>query len=72
MTNWLEFLYAAQASPHGVCVSVDDVDKAKQALYRARRESGDISLSALAIRTSPFDPFELWIVKDAQKIKTSS
>lgn len=62
--NWLEFLYDANASQFGIVLAVDDPDRVKQALYRARSKSGEPSLAGLQIRVSPILPREeLWIVK---------
>lgn len=65
-TPWLEFLYTALGSQHGVVIAVSDVDAAKQALYRARTKAADPDLNGLQLRTSPTDPHDhIWIVKNA-------
>ncbi|HUP79527.1 MAG TPA: hypothetical protein VM260_13330 [Pirellula sp.] len=66
--NYLEFLYDALQSPFGIVLAVDDPNRVKQALYRARVKSGDSSLAGLQIRVSPILPHEeLWIVKDSKE-----
>jgi hypothetical protein len=60
----LELWYEALASSIGIVLSVSDINAAKQALYKARRESADPALDFLSIRVSPLAPqSELWIVK---------
>lgn len=67
--NWLEFLYLALGTQHGIVIAVSDADASKQALYRARAKAGDADLDGLQLRTSPTEPQgEIWIVKNAQKI----
>jgi hypothetical protein len=61
----LEHWYAALSAELGCVFDVSDIDAAKQALYKARRESGDPSLEGLSIRVSPLHPTsQLWIVKN--------
>lgn len=61
-----EFLYEALASPFGIVVLVDDVERARQTLYRLRREANDPDLQQLALVPSTQVPNELWIVKKAK------
>lgn len=62
--DWLEFLYQAEASIYGISIAVNEPVRAKNALYRARRDSGDDTLRNIQIRTSPVNPTgELWLVK---------
>lgn len=64
-SDFLEFLYDALQTPFGIVLAVDDPNRVKQALYRARAKSGESSLAGLQIRVSPVLPNEeLWIVKD--------
>jgi hypothetical protein len=66
--NWLELMYEALASEFGIVIAVDDPERVKQALYRARSKSGEPSLAGLQIRVSPLCPNEeLWIVKAEPK-----
>lgn len=70
--NYLEFLYDALVSQFGIVLAVDDPDRVKQALYRARQKSGESSLAGLQIRVSPVLPREeLWIVKNETDVSTS-
>lgn len=48
-----ELLYAAMREPIGILVQTSDFARARQALYRARTETGDPALSVLQFRTSP-------------------
>lgn len=59
-----EVLYEALASPLGIVLLVDDVERARQTLYRLRREAADPDLQQLALAPSPEAPTtELWIIK---------
>lgn len=52
----LALLYAARNSPTGgIAVRTPDPNALRTILYRARKASGDPSLSGLTIRTSPLD-----------------
>jgi hypothetical protein len=60
----IHLLYEALASPYGKVVETSDVERLRQALYKARRDSNDVSLDCLAFCQSPTNPEgELWIVK---------
>lgn len=61
-----ELLYRALGSERGIWVEVDDVDRARQQLYRFRREANDPALQHLALVPDPKVPNRLWIVKKAQ------
>lgn len=60
-------LYAALEEPigRGVDCAPEDVERLRQSLYRARRESGDAELSALSIRVAP-NQKGVWITKDSK------
>ena len=62
----IEVLIAAAASTVGVVVTAPSADKAKQALYRARREAqarGDDTFDGLMFRTAPVNPeTDIWII----------
>lgn len=57
------FLYEALGSVHGIVIEVDDIERARQALYRYRREARDPDLEVLAIIPSPLVKNQLWIVR---------
>lgn len=59
----LEILYAALASPKGVVVKTNDVERLRAKLYAARREEHDEALNSLGFTPSPTSEDELWIVK---------
>lgn len=61
-----EVLYEALASPYGIVLLVDDVERARQRLYALRREASDADLQQLALVPSPQAPNELWIIKKAK------
>jgi hypothetical protein len=64
-TIWLEFLYDALHSEHGIVIAVSDIVRGKQALYRARADAKDPALDTLKISVSPIAPdTELWIRKN--------
>ena len=65
-------LYTALESPIGIIIRtyhssetlVTPSSRAKQILYRFRKELGDIELLKIQIRFSPTDPDnELWLIK---------
>lgn len=60
-TRLVSFWYQALASAKGVKVSTPHPLRAKQRLYKARKEANDPILYCLSI-IQPF-PNELWIVK---------
>lgn len=71
MDPWLELLYLALSSPHGIVVLADDPVSTKQRLYRLQRQ--DPTLEGLSFRTSPDRPeSEIWIVKNAEKSTRSA
>jgi hypothetical protein len=57
----MKYWYKAAKSAIGIVLTVNDMRRAQQALYKARRESGDQSLQNLTIQTGP-SPGELWLV----------
>lgn len=59
----LELWYRALAEPIGVILVTNDRDVLRQALYRARRASGDADLDGLSLVLSPTDDNQLWIIK---------
>lgn len=61
MTNFLELLYDALSSPYGIAIESPNPNGTKQALYRARKESGDLELAKLSIRSGKGN--EVWIVR---------
>ena len=58
----LDFWYKALHSRSGICIRVTDLDKTRQALYRARKDAMDPRLDCLQISASPTATDELWIV----------
>jgi len=58
----LHHWYAALASERGISLTVDNVERAKQQLYQARRKAGDDTLAALSIVIPPLTTNELWII----------
>lgn len=68
-----ELLYQALREDIGVLVQVSDFARARQALYRARADSGDPELSQLQFRVSPgLSGGNLIIVKDRVKVNPDS
>ncbi len=62
----LELLYEALSQPFGLAIATNDLEKARQKLYRLRASVKDADLDQLAFVQSPTSPLELWIVrKDA-------
>lgn len=69
----LECLYSALASPVGSVVVVSDVAEGKRKLSDARKDSGDIALSVIQIKSSPFHPdTDIWLIKRAENVKEES
>lgn len=60
-------LTAAASADIGICVTTDNVNRARQCLYRFRKELGDPTFENLQIRVSPNNTErEIWIIrKDA-------
>lgn len=65
--EYIDFWYSALATDLGVVLWTDNPETLKQRLYAARRESMDETLNCLSIVTSPTNPEQLWIVKNASK-----
>lgn len=64
MGDPVQLLYMALASPHGIAIYTDNLDRALQRLYTARRKAHDPSLSILQFRRSPTRPdCEIWVTK---------
>jgi len=66
----LEHWYDALSQPLGIVLEVvsGDIEAARQALYKVRRESGDESLSGLSVRINPLAPDrELFLMKAAKR-----
>jgi hypothetical protein len=60
----LEFWYEALSEPIGIVLVTNNLEAAKQALYKARRDCGDSDLASLTIRVNPLAPDrELFIMK---------
>lgn len=59
----LELLYEALSQPFGVVIATNDLEKARQKLYRLRAGAKDADLDKLAFVQSPTDPLQLWIVR---------
>jgi len=60
----LHVLYSAIESPHGIIVRTNDTMRARQLLYKFRKDLNDPNLNLLKIRLSPHDTdHELWIIK---------
>lgn len=59
----LHLLYAAAASPYGICIDSGNPVRVRQKLYKLRREQVDPMLDNLAIIQSPQNPRHLWIIK---------
>jgi len=60
----LEAWYTALHSPNGAKFATEDVEKAKQQLYRIRKEINDPQLAVLFLTTSPTNPNHIWIVHE--------
>jgi hypothetical protein len=59
-------LQTARDEPIGLLLQTSDPAKARAALYKARADSGDTSLSILQIRMSPFADGDLVICHPSQ------
>lgn len=59
----LDLLYEALSQPFGVALATNDLEKARQKLYRLRQGAKDPDLDCLAFVQSPTDPLQLWIVR---------
>ena len=60
----LAILSAAATSQHGIVVRTDDPHRARQMLYRAKKDVGDTTLDQFQIRVSPDDSErEIWLVR---------
>jgi len=59
----IEHLYAALASPLGIILETDDIERLRQRLYAVRKSLADPALDNLSLVQSPLDPNHLWIVK---------
>lgn len=66
MSAYLEFWYAALASPLGVVIETDNFERARAKLYAARREAMDPALDNIAVMQSPTNPSDIWLVKRKQ------
>jgi len=55
--------YSALAAPYGIVVETDNPEALKARLYAARAESQDPDLANISIKTSPFNPSQLWLIK---------
>ncbi len=56
-------LTAACESAHGIIIRTNDVQKCRQALYKARLTFADPMFDRIQIRASPDDPQnELWLI----------
>ncbi len=60
---FLEFLYEALGSPHGIVLQSENRDLLRAKLYKAKRDACDTALDVLALIPSPTMADELWIVK---------
>lgn len=67
----LAILYQALGEPIGLLLRTSDFARARQALYRARQESGDQALAGLQFRASPGLPDGDLIIVN-QKIQRGS
>ena len=63
----LAILYQALHSTYGLLLAVGDVDRAKSALYKARKSALDPELSRLRFREAQSDEGNLYIYKVAAK-----
>lgn len=55
--------YSALAEPYGLVVETDNPERLKARLYAARADAMDPSLEDISIKTSPFNPSQLWLIK---------
>lgn len=65
-------LYTALAEPVGVVLRTSNTERARQRLYKARRDTADPDLEVLQIRLSPVEDGDLIICKGAPKAKAAA
>jgi hypothetical protein len=63
-TQCLAILQAAASSTLGLVIHTNNPAKARQALYRVRKDFGDATMAELTIRAAPDDAnTKLWIFR---------
>lgn len=62
---FLEILYAAVNSEHGVVIETNDAERLRQKLYPLRKENPDFE--PLAFIISPLNGIDLWIIKQPKE-----
>lgn len=69
---YLEYLYQAANSEHGICIATSNVTSMKEQLIQARKATGDANLANLSFRVSPINPSHLWIIKNPKNRPANS